>query len=92
MSGRPRKRRAALVVGVEFGTEERDPFAHPDRKYAKRQTWRMPFGKYKGQPLDSQVIPDSYLEWVLREANLTPMWRQVFEAAVTRRANSKRYA
>jgi superfamily II DNA or RNA helicase len=80
-----RKRRAALVVGVEFGTEERDPFAAGDRKNARRQTWRMPFGKYKGQPLDSDVIPTSYLEWMLREGKLTPMWRQVIEAAVKRR-------
>lgn len=80
-----RRRRAALVVGVEFGTEDRDPFAAGDRKNARRQTWRMPFGKYKGQPLDSDVIPTSYLEWMLREGKLTPMWRQVIEGAVKRR-------
>jgi superfamily II DNA or RNA helicase len=84
-----RKRRAALVVGVEFGTEERDPFAVGDRKNARRQTWRMPFGKYKGQPLDSDVIPSSYLEWMLREGKLTPMWRQAIEAAVARRESKK---
>jgi superfamily II DNA or RNA helicase len=87
-----RRRRAALVVGVEFGSEDRDPFASPDRKYAKRQTWRVPFGKFKGQPLDSGVVPTSYLEWMLREAKLTPMWRQAVEAAVQRRQNQKRFA
>jgi superfamily II DNA or RNA helicase len=80
-----RKRRAALVVGVEFGSEDRDPFAAADRSGPHRRTWRMPFGKYKGQPLDSHVIPTSYLQWVQREANLTPMWRGVIAAALFRR-------
>lgn len=84
-----RKRRAALVVGVEFGVEDRDPFAAGDRKSPRRQTWRMPFGKYKGQPLDSDVIPTSYLDWMLREGKLTPMWRNVIEAAVARRESKK---
>lgn len=87
-----RKRRAALVVGVEFGSEDRDPFARPDMQSPHRRTWRMPFGKYKGQPLDSHVIPTSYLEWVQREANLTPMWRGVVDAALTRRRNDRRSA
>jgi superfamily II DNA or RNA helicase len=87
-----RRRRAALVIGVEFGSEDRDPFAHPDRKDAKRRAWRMPFGKYKGQPLDSHVVPTSYLQWMLREGHLTPMWRGVIEAAVARREHEKRFA
>jgi len=87
-----RKRRAALVVGVEFGSEDRDPFAHPDRKDAKRRTWRMPFGKYKGQPLDSEVVPTGYLQWMLREAKLSPMWREIVAAAIRRRQPSKEIA
>lgn len=86
-----RRRRAALVVGVEFGTEERDPFAAPDRQDARRRTWRMPFGKFKGQPMDSAVIPDSYLEWALKEAKLTPMWRRAFEDQINKRANQRKF-
>jgi hypothetical protein len=84
-----RRRRAALVVGVEFGSEDRDPFSSPDRKDPRRQTWRMPFGKYRGQPMDSAVIPDSYFHWALKEGHLTPMWRRAFEEALNRRESRK---
>lgn len=80
-----RRRRASLVVGVTFSSEDRDAFAAPDRKSATRREWRMPFGKYKGQPLSSDAVPTSYLEWALREGQLTPMWRNVLEGAVARR-------
>lgn len=80
-----RKRRASIVVGVEFGTDKRDPFANAEREKAKRKCWRMPFGKYKGQPVDSPTIPDSYLYWMLSEGNLNDMWRGVVKAAVQRR-------
>jgi hypothetical protein len=52
----------------------------------------MPFGKFKGQPMDSPVIPTSYLEWMLRESKLTPMWRDVVAAALARREHEKRFA
>ena len=85
-----RKRRQALVVGVTFDSEDRDPFSRPDRKHAKRREFRFPFGKYKGQPLSSQAIPTSYLEWMLREGRLTPMWRRAVEQAVASRLNQRR--
>lgn len=87
-----RKRRAALVVGVQFGSEDRDPFSSPDRTEARRREWRMPFGKYRGQPLSSEAIPNSYLEWALKEGHLTPMWQKAFQEQLNRRANSKRFA
>lgn len=87
-----RKRRAALIVGVQFGSDDRDPFASPDRKDAKRREWRMPFGKYRGQPLSSDIIPDSYLEWALKEGHLTPLWQKAFREALDRRANKRRFA
>ncbi len=84
-----RKRKQALVVGVEFGSEERDPFAAPDRKSANRREFRFPFGKFKGQPLSSPMVKTSYLEWALREARLTPMWKQAFANEVNRRNRNK---
>ena len=84
-----RKRRAGLVVGVTFSSEDRDPFAEPDRDNPRRKEWRMPFGKYKGQPMTSKFIPDSYLHWALEKGHLTAKWRQVFLDAVERRRQMK---
>lgn len=79
-----RRRRASLVVGVEFGSESRDPFAEPDRLHAKRREWRCPFGKrWKGQPM--KIVDRGFISWALREAKLTPMWRKVFEDELKRR-------
>lgn len=80
-----RKRREGLVVGIEFGSEDRDPFARPDRDSAKRRQWRMPFGKYKGQPVMSESVPLDYLEWMARQGKLTPMWSDVINHAVNAR-------
>jgi superfamily II DNA or RNA helicase len=77
-----RKRRQALVVGVTFDSEDRDLFGRPDRKHAKRREYRFPFGKYKGQPLSNPAVPTSYLEWMLREGRLTPMWKAAFEKEI----------
>jgi superfamily II DNA or RNA helicase len=85
-----RKRRQALVVGVTFDSEERDVFGRPDRKHAKRREFRFPFGKYKGQPLSSPAVPTTYMEWMLREARLSPMWKKAIEDAVNRRHNQQR--
>lgn len=79
-----RRRRAGLVVGVEFGSESRDPFADPDRRHPKRREWRCPFGKrWKGQPM--KIVDRGFILWALREAKLTPMWRKVFEDELRRR-------
>ena len=86
-----RKRRAALIVGVTFDYEDRDLFAQPDRKHAKRREFRFPFGKYKGQPLSNPDVPTSYLEWMLREGRLTPMWKSAFEREVHMRQVRKTF-
>lgn len=79
-----RRRRAGIVVGVEFGSEDRDPFAEPDRDTARRREWRCPFGKkWKGQPM--RIVERGFIEWALRAASLTPMWRKVFTDELNRR-------
>lgn len=79
-----RRRRAGLVVGVEFGSEDRDPFADPDRDTPRRKEWRCPFGRqWKGQPM--RIVDKGFISWALREANLTPMWRKVFTDELNRR-------
>jgi Putative quorum-sensing-regulated virulence factor len=35
--------------------------------------YRMPFGKYKGEPLSD--LPDDYLQWVLDNCELREPWR-----------------
>lgn len=86
-----RKRRAQLIVGVEFGSEDRDPFANPDRDQAKRREFRMPFGKYRGVPLRSSAIPTSYLEWAFREGRLNPMWQKAIGSELHNRRMSKKF-
>uniref|UniRef100_A0A7C4QKX3 J domain-containing protein n=1 Tax=Schlesneria paludicola TaxID=360056 RepID=A0A7C4QKX3_9PLAN len=44
---------------------------------------RMPFGKYRGQPLSE--IPQHYLEWLLRSVDLRPS----LEAAVIAELNQR---
>ena len=38
----------------------------------------MPFGKYKGEPLDE--IPSDYLEWALENCDLRPALQAEMEA------------
>jgi superfamily II DNA or RNA helicase len=84
-----RKRREGIKVGVEFDHEDHDPFAEADRDTARRREWRMPFGKHKGQPMKS--VDRGYLEWMLREARLTPMWRKAVAGELDRRAQQARF-
>jgi superfamily II DNA or RNA helicase len=87
-----RRRKQSLVVGVTFGSEDRDPFALADRKTAHRREFRFPFGKWKGQPLSSPLVKTSYLEWAVREARLTPMWKQAFTNEINRRHAAEKSA
>jgi len=85
-----RKRRRGIVVGVEWDSEDRDAFAEPDRQDARRREWRCPFGKkWKGQPM--KVVDKGWIEWALRSANLTPMWRKVFVEELDSRRNRARF-
>jgi len=85
-----RKRRKGIVVGVEFDSEDRDVFADPDRVCPRRREWRCPFGKkWRGQPM--KVVDKGWIEWALREAHLTPMWRKVFVEELEARKNKARF-
>ena len=86
-----RQRRAALVVGVEFDSTDRDPFARPDRSIARRREFRFPFGRYKGQPLSNPAIPTTYMEWMLKEARLSPMWKKAVQNEVNRRQVAQKF-
>lgn len=84
-----RKRREGIKVAVEFDHEDHDPFAEADRDTARRREWRMPFGKHKGQPMKS--VDRGYLEWMLREARLTPMWKKAVAGELDRRAHQAKF-
>jgi hypothetical protein len=56
------------VVGVEFGSEDRDPFADPDRDKPRRREWRCPLGRqWKGQPM--KIVDRGFTEWPLESTN-----------------------
>jgi superfamily II DNA or RNA helicase len=85
-----KRRRAELVVGVTFDSESRDLFAKADAKAPKVRTYRILFGKYKGYPISSPEVPDSYLRWLLDKGRLTPFWHQVHRQELERREARKR--
>jgi len=87
-----KRRRAGLVVGVTFDSQKRDLFAKADAKSPHVRTYRMLFGKYKGFPLTSPEIPESYLEWVIEKGRLTPFWHQVYVNELKRRQENKQAA
>lgn len=47
----------------------------------------MPFGRYRGTPLED--LPDSYVDWLLAEANLRPRLRTELEDERSRRWEKK---
>jgi ATP-dependent helicase IRC3 len=86
-----KKRRAELIVGVTFDSRQRDLFDPATAKRPNVRTYRAIFGKWKGYPLNSPLIPDSYLEWAIEKARLTPFWFRVYQQELERRQEMKRY-
>jgi len=84
-----KRRRQGLVVGVTFDSQSRDLFATPDAKSPKVRTYRMLYGKYKGFPINSPEIPDSYLSWCIEKGRMTPFWMQVYRQELQRRQSRK---
>ena len=80
-----KRRRAGLIVGVTFDSQSRDLFAKADAKSPKVRTFRMLFGKFKGFPIGSPDIPDSYIRWMVEGGRLTPFWLQVYKQELERR-------
>ena len=84
-----KRRRAGLIVGVTFDSQSRDLFAKADAKSPNVRTFRMLFGKYKGYPISSPEIPDSYLTWIIEKGRLTPFWHQVYVKELEKRTQRK---
>lgn len=80
-----KERRRGLVLEVTFDSRDRDLFDAAVAKSPKVQTWRMPFGKYRGRPVSDPIIALSYLKWMFAEGNLTPRWLAVIGREVERR-------
>lgn len=75
------EKRKRLVVGVTFDHTTRDLFSEPEEK--RRRGWRMLYGKYKGQRLES--IPEGYLSWVMQSARKDSPFTQAVRRELTRR-------
>lgn len=75
------EKRKRLVVGVTFDHTTRDLFSEPEGP--KRRGWRMMYGKYKGQQLDS--IPESYLSWVMQSTKKESPFKQAVRRELGRR-------
>jgi uncharacterized protein (DUF3820 family) len=80
-----RNRRRGLVLEVTFDSRDRDLFDAAMAKSPKIQTWRMPFGKFKGRPVHDPIIAISYLKWMFAEGKLTPRWLAVIGKEIERR-------
>jgi hypothetical protein len=49
----------------------------------RRRGWRMLYGRYKGQRLES--IPEGYLTWVMGQQNKETPFKQAVRRELTRR-------
>ena len=76
-----REKRRALLVGVTFDHSSRDLFSEPEEK--KGRAWRMLYGKYKGQRLDS--LPEGYLQWVHESNKKDSPFKQAVQKELDRR-------
>jgi superfamily II DNA or RNA helicase len=76
-----KEKRRALLVGVNFDHSSRDLFAEAQEK--KGRAWRMLYGKYKGQRLDS--LPESYLSWVHDSAKKPSPFKAAVKKELDRR-------
>jgi superfamily II DNA or RNA helicase len=76
-----REKRRALLVGVTFDHNSRDLFSEPEEK--KGRAWRMLYGKYKGQRLDS--LPEGYLQWVHESNKKDSPFKQAVQKELDRR-------
>lgn len=79
------EKRKALLVGVTFDHESRDPFAAPEGK--KIRGWRMMYGKYRGQPLSS--IPEGYLSWVMQSTKKDSPFKSAIRRELDRRQSQE---
>jgi superfamily II DNA or RNA helicase len=84
-----KRRRAGLIVGVTFDSQSRDLFAKADAKSPKVRCYRFLYGRYKGMPLTSPDVPDSYLSWCIEKGRMTPFWMQVYKQELDRRETKK---
>jgi len=84
-----KKRRRELVVGVTFDSETRDLFAKADAKTPSVRCYRFLYGRFKGMPLSSPKVPDSYLSWCIDKGRMTPFWLQVYKQELQRREERK---
>lgn len=79
-----REKRRALLVGVTFDHNSRDLFSEPEEK--KGKGWRMLYGKYKGQRLDS--LPEGYLQWVHESAKKDSPFKRAVQKELDRRKSA----
>lgn len=78
-----REKRRHLLVGVTFSHDTRDLFSEPEEK--KGRSWRMLYGKYKGQRLDS--LPEGYLQWVHDSTKKESPFKRAVQRELDRRKN-----
>lgn len=76
-----KEKRRKLLVGVNFSHDTRDLFSEPEVK--KGKGWRMLYGKYKGQRLDS--LPESYLKWVHESTKKESPFKRAVQMELIRR-------